>query len=418
MSLEGARWAFALACLAASCGEPAVGESILFSTWTELVGDTVVFHARGALPDSLRGEFELIWRASDVNTADSAIVGDAGVMNVGNHGEVYLWDPATPAIWLFDKNGGLRTRIGRKGSGPGEYLAVNGIASLPDDRMIAWDGGNGRMSVYSPAGRFIEHWQTPVVPQRSNLGIFVDSLGTTWMRCLLRSPGDQLDQSIRIGWVRIDSSGRTMDTVFAPTLPEADTVLRAEKHRDSVGLSRVIMRPYGRYQVETVSRSGSPVVAQTTPYRVYWDLSKKHHRVDILERPIELSANEKRETRRWVEQWMREADPQWAWRGVKLPDERPPIVQLLGALDGRIWVQRSSDRPRAAVRTADARLQPWLTSAEQVWDVFEPTGELVGRASTNLNFRPYAARGDSLWGILRDDNDVPTLAKMAIRRRR
>ena len=67
-------------------------------------------------------------------------------MTVAPDGRVWVWDDATPALWLLDANGASMRRIGRRGSGPGEYQRVNDLAGARDSNLVMWDEGNARLN--------------------------------------------------------------------------------------------------------------------------------------------------------------------------------------------------------------------------------------------------------------------------------
>lgn len=48
-------------------------------------------------------------------------------------------------------------------------------------------------------------------------------------------------------------------------------------------------------------------------------------------------------------------------------------------------------------------------------DVFAPDGRYLGRVTGPRQFTAYAMRGNAVWGVLRDENDVPAVAKMEAR---
>ena len=44
----------------------------------------------------------------------------------------------------------------------------------------------------------------------------------------------------------------------------------------------------------------------------------------------------------------------------------------------------------------------------------EPDGRFLGRIVASRLFTPDAMRGDYVWGVLRDEDDVPAVVKMRI----
>ena len=51
---------------------------------------------------------------------------------------------------------------------------------------------------------------------------------------------------------------------------------------------------------------------------------------------------------------------------------------------------------------------------ENRWDVFQPDGRYLGRITASRLFRPYVMKGNTVWGVMLDEDDVPTIVKMRI----
>lgn len=62
---------------------------------------------------------------------------------------------------IFDQTGHRLGRIGRKGAGPGEFMIAQSGCRFRGDSLMLWDGGNRRVSVWSPAGKLAREF----VPQ-------------------------------------------------------------------------------------------------------------------------------------------------------------------------------------------------------------------------------------------------------------
>jgi hypothetical protein len=64
-------------------------------------------------------------------------------------GAVAFWDDARGQIAVYEPDGTERRRIGRRGQGPGEFQNIFRLVQS-GDTLIAADGGNDRISLYSP----------------------------------------------------------------------------------------------------------------------------------------------------------------------------------------------------------------------------------------------------------------------------
>ena len=65
----------------------------------DTVGDTVVARTTGEVPDSLMRRLVVEWETTGDPADSAASIGDVSGIAVGPDGRVYVWDPATPALW-------------------------------------------------------------------------------------------------------------------------------------------------------------------------------------------------------------------------------------------------------------------------------------------------------------------------------
>jgi hypothetical protein len=67
-------------------------------------------------------------------------------------GRVLVLDTRDRTLQLIDLRSGAMTRIGREGSGPGEYLRPQRIIALPSDTSVFFDPPNARFVLIGPGG--------------------------------------------------------------------------------------------------------------------------------------------------------------------------------------------------------------------------------------------------------------------------
>lgn len=77
---------------------------------------------------------------------------EAEINNVvrDTRGRYFISDGQTPHIWVFDGRGTTVTRLGRQGSGPGEYRRPTAFLVGPGDSLHVFDASLSRMTVYAP----------------------------------------------------------------------------------------------------------------------------------------------------------------------------------------------------------------------------------------------------------------------------
>jgi hypothetical protein len=84
-------------------------------------------------------------------------------LGFGNNGDVFVADGyVNSRVVQFDKNGNfIRIIGGVKGSAPGQMQLVHGVVVDSQDRIIASDSDNKRLSVFDKTGKFVTTWAAP-----------------------------------------------------------------------------------------------------------------------------------------------------------------------------------------------------------------------------------------------------------------
>jgi hypothetical protein len=95
-----------------------------------------------------------------------------GIRELSN-GRVMVADSRDKILQIIDFKGGTPKKIGREGSGPGEWLMLSRLLALPGDTTILPDQRNSRLLVIAPDGapvRTISPAANPNVPAGVRLG--------------------------------------------------------------------------------------------------------------------------------------------------------------------------------------------------------------------------------------------------------
>ncbi|HKS05944.1 MAG TPA: 6-bladed beta-propeller [Gemmatimonadaceae bacterium] len=387
-------------------------------------GDTTIAHTTGDVSDSQLRRLVLAWQASPDLADEGLTIGDINSMAVGPDGRVYVWDPATPALWVVDANGKSIKRIMRQGAGPGEYVKNNnGIVFAHDGHVKMWDDGNVRINVYDADGRYLSSNPLGFNFCCPGGAITADKQNRLWLRAAIldkRAPRSTSDVSIAnqvTAYFRTNASGEVIDTVIAPKLPgnaAAVTAMKDAGGRTNLASSIV---PYSTAMIYAVSSNGHLVFGQGRPYTVHSTFNGKPLRIERDWTPVPVPHGERAQHRARLESSMRRVDPDWEWSGPDVPAEKPAYRNLTVEHDGRIRVALSVPSeefsPTTPLRTTSG---PALTyrAKEQRWDIFEPDGRYLGRIVAPRTFGFYVMRGNFVWGVMRDEDDVPTIVKMRI----
>lgn len=134
------------------------------------------------------------------------------------------------------------------------------------------------------------------------------------------------------------------------------------------------------FRIMRIDLTGDTVVDRTVPYEpVLLDRTAHHAAIRALaERVAKSRSVPVVEAERVLQ------------RGLPVPPHLPPVTQLVPGSDGTIWLRREQIRSEA-----------------MVWDVFDEHGVPIGRVRLPADLRVHGANRQHVWGVVRDDLDVP-----------
>jgi hypothetical protein len=346
----------------------------------------------------------------------------------------------------YDASGKYVRSFGRAGQGPGEFRTVSGIGVLPDGRVLVWDTSGWRINVYSPSGAVLDTWSTPSGMgtggvSSSARAMLIDTAGIIW----LRRSGVLERERLAIGPERYErrrSDGTVIDTIARPSFPRGELTLTATnaagraRHTSDLPFSAPIIwrpSPLGylvtsmpeRYAFELLIPQG----ASTPRAPATWRAGQAIVSVRRDVRPVPVTRQERDSARNDIMESMRRLDPAWSWSGPEIPATKPLFEDLTFGMDGRIWVPlirevtprlgsaqgpgaggagRSAPPPRAL----PTRDPPKPRAA--LYDVFEPSGTYLGQVQVPPRTTVAVRKGDLVWAVAYDEDDVQTLKRYRI----
>jgi len=337
--------------------------------------------------------------------------------------------PPRCAVRIYDSLGTFVRDAGHQGMGPGEWQSPITLHELPSGDVVLDDGNIlGRVTRYHADGRLDTTWIVPI-PIRQFRGIsYADHDALLWLRIPVAARGS-VPPSGPGGpqaFVRLSAQGRIIDTVRPPARPTvrpSQVEIRSRSGRGS--LSQVA--PYSAGSWVQWSPLGYFATAATNVYEVRltpWQPSRDRvARPTIVVRrdvpPVEVTEVERADQRRFFAEQARAYGGSQAPNPPDIPRFKAPISEVMFDLSGRLWVRRAV----ASERLNNPRSSGVQTSSPgwfepKVYDVFSPDGEFLGsiRLPDRSGFGSglVNARGDRLWLVVRDADDVVSIIRYQI----
>ena len=78
-------------------------------------------------------------------------------------GRIVALDGDAMTLVFLDSTGAFLERVGREGSGPGEFQFPSWVGRCHGDSLFVWDAQLKRMSVFAPSGHYAREFRVPLV---------------------------------------------------------------------------------------------------------------------------------------------------------------------------------------------------------------------------------------------------------------
>lgn len=400
-----------------ACGGGSGGDARAHQVVRDTVGDTIIVRTQSG---SVWGEPRALTPVVSIGVLegeDAYMFGSVRAIAVTADERIFVLDGQVPAVRLFSPDGTHIRNVGSVGEGPGEYQEPDGgLTVMPDGRVVLRDPGTGKIVVFSSDGEHLDDWRLPSGGAFSTgEGFYWDSAGHL-MTLTITNLGAPVTEWER-GLVRFGSDGTILDTLEVPQWDFGEWVVSAQNENSSSS-NRVPFAP----SVEVrYSPLGYFVGGLSTDYRI--DLFLPDGKVLRVERawePVPVNSDEASILERRITQNFRNRFPGWRWNAPRIPDTKPPFSDLFVGDDGRIWVVVAAPSEEFMSR-AEAAEEEHTTGrvvnryrSPVVFDVFEPSGDYLGRVTTPTQFslspRPIF-RGETVWAVTRDEFEVQRVTR-------
>ncbi|MGE0354195.1 MAG: 6-bladed beta-propeller [Gemmatimonadales bacterium] len=385
-------------------------------TVIDSTGDTIVARTEGDVAPGRRHTLQAevtIAPAAD----DTSLFTEVYDFEVDRAGRFWVFDRPSSTVFLFSPEGQLLRRIGRRGAGPGEFRGSNGMVALPDSGVAILDASNARVSFLDAAGDFRTSWRVPSGFSTGN-GLVADRSRRLYLRRPVTGPreGEILG---RMGLVLMNEQGELADSLIPPDLDvprELYVAVQVTKGGQSQSATGARYAP-GYYWAW--HPDGYFVVANGGTGEII--LARPAGQPLVIRRsfsPVPVNDTERDEEAAMITWQMRRTDPAWTWNGPDLPRSKAPLLWLTVTRDGRIWTRVAvpSERiPDAEVATPVNDEQPVSHYRNpEIFEVYEPDGRFLGRIDCHCRISLVDAEGDTVWGIVRDENDLPAIVRFRV----
>ena len=357
--------------------------------------------------------------------------GEVADIAVGRDGTILVVDRKGLVIRRYDSRGNYLGPVGRRGEGPGEHRAPPGVGFARDGGILVWDTGTWRINVFSPAGEYRTLWPVPrsgAQGSSSARGLVVDSAGNAHVR-LAKIDFDT--RKVERYWVKLRPDGTAADSLFEPEVAGRVTGLRAEAPGGQSNSAADV--PFSPQPQVALSPLGYFVTG--FPDRLAVELHRPGQAILSIRRPdakpLPVSAHERDSARARITEMMKRVDPTWTWGSTDIPRTKPYFTRIFMGDDGRIWLPLvketlpnigslfgsagSGGGPNRAPPTRRPDALPISDAkVEALYDVYEPSGTYVGQVRIPPRHVVGVTRGDYLWAIAFDDDDVASVKRYRI----
>ena len=339
-------------------------------------------------------------------------------------GRVIVSDTREKTVQLVDLKAGTAQKIGREGSGPGEYALPARLLAFPGDTSAVYDPLNRRFLVIGPdgkAGPFASYESSGESNGRSiTLGArYTDARGRLYSAGPNFSigPNGEPSSADTAPILRLDRATKKTDTVAFVHVP--NTVIRSSQGGTNVSIRAGGGNPFVSVDDWAVTPDGRVAIVRTKDYHVDWygPDGKRTSGPAVAYEKIKVTEDDKKAFRE------RQATggtgfvvtrqdgpggtstsagvaPPAAGRipePTDWPDVKPAFTGAAAAVapNGQLWVLRT--------RPAKDKIP--------TYDVFDATGKVVGRVALPASTRLVGFGANTVYLARSDEDDLQYLQR-------
>jgi hypothetical protein len=345
-------------------------------------------------------------------------------------GKVLVADQRDRIVQLVDLAGGTLTKVGREGSGPGEYAFPGTLIGLPDGSTLLHDLLNRRFLTISADGKPGAFLELPRPPASTSTAADGPARGPMIMGGITNVRGYDARGWIYFSGSPFSATGETADSVpllrWDRVKPTFDTVgfvrqpagfASRTQRGGNVQVRMGVTKRFTPAETWGVAGDGSIVRVFPEPYRVGWLTGKGQAALGpvVPYTPIKVTEADKKEV---IDNLRRSPGttimiggagggartapppPNMTNSPPEFADTKPPYdgqgaVQV--APEGEVWILRT--------RPAGDKVP--------TYDVFDRSGKLVKKVSLNPNSRVVGFGKGVVYVARTDEDDLQYLQRFA-----
>ena len=342
-------------------------------------------------------------------------------------GRVIAADAREKTVQVIDLKAGAATKIGREGSGPGEYALPMRLLGLPGDTSAVYDPLNRRYLLIGPDGKvgaFASYETQDATPGRMRISIprGIDARGRLYSvgPNFNINPSGPSSSSDSAPILRLDRATKKTDTVAFIHTPAATVTTSGGGSGQNVSVRAGGGNPYAATDEWAVMPDGRVAVLRVKDYHIDWYApnGQKTSGTAIAYEKIKVTDEDKKQYRERAASgagtaitMTQRVGPGGATTGASVgtpaniqlpeptdwPDVKPPFTvnAAIGAPNGQVWVLRT--------RSAKDKIP--------TYDVIDASGKVVSRVALPANTRLVGFGTGTVYLARSDEDDLQYLQR-------
>lgn len=362
----------------------------------------------GAWGDETPWRIEEVFRIGGFDADEEAQFGRVVSIDVDASGNVLVLDGMLARLSVFDPDGTFLRTIGSPGEGPGEFSEFVQAVFERSDSLWVFDLARTGLQAFDLSGAYIGRVDSDPV----GLPIRLDETDSRIVGQIRDIEGLEESGRSRPDVVRTIDGGY-VDTLAWLTVGE---LLQVDAGVPSV-------RVFASEPFWDIASDGSVAYGESGTYRV--TVRNPDGAVDrVIERgvpPIAVTESIRRALRDAAASRLEEEGVPPDAIGLMLEtivfaEHLPLVTSCILADDGHLWVRQAKVPGPDFAPEID--LQDIVSLSDDLgspsWDVFDPEGVYLGQVELPARFEPYRMLGDTIWGVQREELDIPSVVGLRV----